>query len=175
MTPVEDDVAIRTALAELTEGQPPAPLSRFEAVRQRAVRHRRRQLAVAALSVVVVAGVALGMVGLPGLREHPPTTRHVPTWALDWPDHRNGSVPKSVLDRAVAAYLYGGPLQLPDGGNGTVLGPGAPIQEAAHVAGLYPLVWYVGQTIDHGKVVVVMFEMATPAGRTLVVGQADSS
>src|SRR5215469_3758395 len=180
MTPVEDDVAIRTALAELTEGQPPAPFSRFEAVRQRAVRHRRRQLAVAALSVVVTAGVAVGIVGLPGLREHPPTTRHVPTWALDWPDHRNDSVPKSVLDRAVVAYQLsyaanGGESTAANEANNTVLGPGASAAEVAHAAARYPLVWYVGQTMDHGQVVVVMFEMAAPAGRMLVVGLADSS
>lgn len=105
-----------------------------------------------------------------------PHVRNVPRWALGWPDHRNGSVPQQVLDRAVIAALYEGPgLQLPDGGRGTVPAARASARSVSRQAQEYPVMWYVGQTIDHGQDVVVMFEIDGPNGRQLVVGQATTS
>ncbi len=37
------------------------------------------------------------------------------------------------------------------------------------------MIWYVGQTIDQGRDVAVMFEINGPTGRQLVVGQATAS
>lgn len=177
MTPVDDDLAVRAALSDLTNAQPPPPHNRFQAVRRRAIRHRRRQAVSAALTAVAMAAVVVGLIRLPAVRPAPQATRTVPVWALTWPDHRNGSVPPSVLDRAVLAWQYSDPniSAIPDGGKGMVPAAGASARQVASEAGRYPVVWYVGQTIDHGHQVVVMFEVAGPAGHELVVGQATAS
>ncbi|MBO0823948.1 MAG: hypothetical protein J2P27_08825 [Actinobacteria bacterium] len=175
MTRADTDLAIRTALSDLTAEQPPAPHDRFQAVKQRAIRHRRRQLAGAVVTVVAALGLVAGLVQLPKLRLGP-QARALPSWALPWPDHRDGSVPQSVLDRAVLAwqYLYP-PNTPPDGGSGTVPAPGTSERQVTKQASRYPVVWYVGQTIDNDHQVVVMFEAAGPAGHELVVGQANAS
>lgn len=175
MTPADDDLAIRAALSDLTGGQPPPPHDRFQAVKRRAIRYRWRQLAGTAATAVAASGLVAGLLRLPVLEGQPQATRVVPGWALAWPDHRNGSVPQSVLDRAVLAWQYMDPNAAPDGGTGTVPAPGTPARQVARQAGRYPVVWYVGQTIDDGSRVVVMFEVAGPAGHELVVGQATAS
>jgi hypothetical protein len=168
-----DDRAIRNALAELTDGQPPTPPGRVAAVRRRAIRHRRRQAAAAVLTAAAVAAAIIGLVRLPGVLNAEPLSR--PSWALQWPDHRNGSVPQSVLDRAVLAWMYSAPNIPPDGGNGTVPATGSSPEQVARLAGRYPVVWYVGQLIGHGQGVAVMFEVDGPNGRRLVVGLTAAS
>ena len=79
MAQVDDEFAVREALAEMTVHQPPAPPDRFGAIRRRAVLHRRRQLAgvAGAVAVLVAAAIAIPL-GL--LRFGPPSpaapTRH---------------------------------------------------------------------------------------------------
>ena len=54
MTPVTDEQLMRAALADLTDDQPPMPPGRFQAVRRRAIRHRKRQLTGALVSALAV-------------------------------------------------------------------------------------------------------------------------
>jgi hypothetical protein len=169
MTPITDEQVIRAALADLTDAQPPVPPGRLQAVRQRAIRHRRHQLAGAVLSCLVVAGLAVGLVQLPGLLREAPQARQVPGWALAWPDYRNGSVPQSVLDNAVLAW--GDPAKYWQGS----VAPSSP-REIARLAASYHVVWYVGQTVARGQQVAVIFEADSPdTGPMLVVGTADVS
>ncbi|HXB48780.1 MAG TPA: hypothetical protein VNW50_13550 [Streptosporangiaceae bacterium] len=163
MTRITDDHAIREALAELTDGQPPMPPGRFAAVRKRAIRHRRRQVAAVISSVLAVAGLVTGLSRLP--TSTGPLAR--PSWALQWPDLRNGSVPQSVLDDAVAGWVYT-----------TGYETGSPNWSAAavtHVVRLFHPVWYVGQTIDHGQEIAVIFEVSGPMGPRLVAGYTSAS
>jgi hypothetical protein len=88
-----------------------------------------------------------------------PSPRSVPAWALRWPDHRNGSVPQSVLDGAVSAWRHLAPMA------------GAPLSGTSKVK----VIWYVGQKVAHGEVVVVIFETASKAGPRLVAGWATAS
>jgi hypothetical protein len=119
---IDDEVAARAAFADLSAGQPPFAAGRFAAVKHRAVLRRRRQLAGGALAVAAAVALAVSVSQLADGQRPQPPARSVPRWALSWPDHRNGSVPQQVLDRAVIAALYGGQgaqapaLQLPDGG-----------------------------------------------------------
>jgi hypothetical protein len=170
----DDDVAVRAALGDLTAQQPPFPVGRFAAVTHRAVMRRRRQLAGSAVAIAVAVGLAVSLTQLAGTHQTPPA-RSVPRWALDWPDHRNGSVPQQVLDRAVIAARYGSALLGPDGGRGTVPAVGASASSVSRQANAYPVIWYVGQTIDHGRIVEVIFETDGPSGPRLVVGQATAS
>lgn len=166
VTPITDDQAIREALADLTDGQPPVPPGRFAAVRKRAIRRRRRRITVVA-SVLAVAGLVTGLIRLPAIMRPGPLAR--PSWALQWPDLRNGSVPQSVLDDAVAGWLY-----MYNAGYET----GSPDWSAAAVTNIVRLVhpvWYVGQTIDHGQEIAVMFEVSGPTGHRLVVGYTSAS
>jgi hypothetical protein len=173
MASVNDDLDIRAALADLTEDQPPARPGRLAAIRRRARIQRRRRIVASAVAAVAAVAVAVSLAALPRAAGQPPLARHVPRWALPWPDHRNGSVPKSVLDRAVLAWLYQYQMGLrDDGGNRTFPAAGSSDRRVAELAGTYPIVWYVGQTIDHGSEVVVTFEADPPTGPQLVVGQA---
>ncbi len=168
MTPITDEQVMRRALADLTSDQPPVPPGRFQAVRRRAIRYRKRQLAGAAASALAVVAIGIGAGRLPGFVQQP-TARHVPGWALAWPDYRNGSVPQSVLDNAVLAW--GDPAK-------TVLGSTAPSspRDIARLLASYHVTWYVGQTVAHGKDVAVIFEASSPdTGRQLVVGVARAS
>jgi hypothetical protein len=71
MAQVDDELALRTVLADMTDRQPPAPPNRYGAARRRAVLHRRRQLAAAAAAVVILVAVAIAIpLGL--LRIGPP-------------------------------------------------------------------------------------------------------
>jgi hypothetical protein len=56
---LNDELAARAMLADLTAGQPPAPPDRYGTVRRRAVLHRRRQLAAIAAAVAVLAVAAV--------------------------------------------------------------------------------------------------------------------
>jgi hypothetical protein len=178
MTPVTDEQMLRSALAHLTDDQPPMPPARFQSVRRRAIRHRKRQLASAAVSALAVVGLAVGLTRLPGVLHPQPQARHVPGWALPWPDYRNGSVPQSVLNNAVLAW--GDPAKYVQGS----AAPSSP-REIARLLASYHVVWYVGQTVARGHDVVVIFEANSPGalasdgtaatGPQLVVGTASAS
>lgn len=178
MTPVTDEQLMRAALADLTDEQPPMPPGRFQSVRRRAVRHRKRQLAGALVSALAVAGIVVGAGQVPGILHQPPQARQVPRWALPWPDYRNGSVPQSVLNNAVLAW--GDPAKYVQGS----VAPSSP-REIARLVASYHVVWYAGQTVAHGQDVVVIFEANSPGalapdgtaetGPQLVVGTASAS
>jgi hypothetical protein len=59
MSQLNDELAARAKLTDLTDSQPPAPPDRYGAVRRRAVAHRRRQLATIAAVVAVLAVAAV--------------------------------------------------------------------------------------------------------------------
>src|SRR5215467_7924287 len=56
MIPADDEVRLRAALADLTSDQPPAPASRYSAIRRKAAARRRHQFITA---VAVLAGAAV--------------------------------------------------------------------------------------------------------------------
>jgi hypothetical protein len=77
MTQVNDESALREALARMTATQPDAPPDRYTAVRRRAVLHRRRQLAGIAAAVAVLAAAAVTIpLRLHGSPAPPTTPRH---------------------------------------------------------------------------------------------------
>jgi len=181
-TPTTDDeFALRSALADLTDDQPSLSVIRLAAVRSRAAVRRRRQLACGVLMVVVIAGLAAGLTGLAGARPAKPQARTVPSWALKWPDHRNGSVPQRILYGAVLAWLRKihaitpapGSIAAERGLDQVTSLPAGPVaREVLKLAAQYQLRWYVGQTIAHGNGVAVTFEADGPDGPQLVVGYA---
>lgn len=174
MTPASNDLDIRAALADLTDDQPPVPPGRLAAIRRKAGIRRRRQVAATALAALGAVAIATSLAALPRpARSLPPSERNVPGWALPWPDHRNGSVPQPVLDRAVLAWLA--EVAGPPRGSSTVPAPGSSARQVASLVGPHDVVWYVGQTIDAGTEVVVMFEADGPDGAQLVAGQAQAS
>ena len=160
MDVVPDEIAVRKLLADLTAGQPDAPAGRHAGIRRRFHRHRFTQatgtLAVIAAAAVVAAGIASSE------RQVAPDTgpRSLPGWALPWPDHRDGSVPQRVLDNAVLAWRHQ-----------------AAVDDASTISAtkIVTPIWYVGQTVDHGEVVAVIFEAQSAAGRRLVAGWATAS
>jgi hypothetical protein len=79
MAQIDDELAIRKELAEMTEDQPPAPPARYAAIRRRAAVHRRRQLAGAAAGVAILVAAAIAIpLGLMRVGPPPPAgpTRH---------------------------------------------------------------------------------------------------
>lgn len=126
-------------------------------------------------AAVIVTGVVLGLVNFLSAPHPHPVARQVPGWALDWPDHRDSSVPRGVLDRAILAWQDAPISQPPYSGTGTVPPLGSTARQVARMAAAQHVIWYVGQTIDHGQVVAVMFEVPTPDGSQLVTGWATAS
>jgi hypothetical protein len=61
MAQVDDELAIRAVLADMTADQPPAPPHRYGAVRRKAVLQRRRTLAGAAAAVAILVFAALAI------------------------------------------------------------------------------------------------------------------
>lgn len=59
MALLDDEVAIRSGLAELTAEQPSAPPARYAAIRRRAVVHRRRRVAGVVAAVAAVVAIAI--------------------------------------------------------------------------------------------------------------------
>lgn len=111
-----------------------------------------RVLGVGTVGAAVVAlGVVLGLVSFTSLLHPHGAARQVPRWAPDWPDHRNGSVPQGVLDRAILAWQYSAMSLPPDGGTGTVPPAGSTARQVARMAAAHRVIWYVGQTVDHGQ------------------------
>ncbi len=160
MSVVPDEVAVRQLFDDLTAGQPDPPRDRHSRIKRRVLRRRLAQ-AVGTLAVVASAAVVAISVGTSAGRVAPaPANRAVPSWALPWPDHRNDSVPRQVLDGAVSAWRH-----LSAEASGTP-------RSATSAA---KVIWYVGQTVASGQVVVVMFEAHSSAGTRLVAGWATAS
>lgn len=159
MGPQLDEARLRQLLDDVTSGQPEAPPGRYLAVRRRVTRRRWAQ---AASSLVLVTAVAASAIGIgigwsAGSTQAASGSRQVPSWALPWPDHRNGSVPQRVLDQAVIAWSHS-----------TSAGSSSETPTSS-------VIWYVGQTVAHGQVVAVIFEVDSPAGPQLVAGWAIAS
>jgi hypothetical protein len=159
MDVVPDEVAVRELFDELTAGQPDAPVNRLDRIGRRVRRHRIAQAAVTLAAVAVATVVAIG-IGTSITSVAPDNGRRdVPAWALSWPDHRNGSVPQSVLDGAVSAWRHFAELK----GNSPT------------ATSIRKVIWYVGQKVARGEVVAVIFEADTTAGPRLVAGWATAS
>lgn len=156
----QDEQAVRQMLADLTVGQPDAPQGRRASIRRRVARRRRSQLAAAALATAIVAAAAIGISVDAGTISPATGSRAVPRWALPWPDHRDGSVPQRVLDSAVTSWRR----------HFVVFHSAQPLAMPRP-----PLIWYVGQTVANGQVVVVMFEVHSVIGPRLVAGWATAS
>jgi len=156
---VPDEVAVRQLFDQLTAGQPDAPPDRHSRIRRRVRRHRLARvagtLAVAAAAAAVAVGVGTSVGTVPPATGH----RAVPAWALPWPDHRDGSVPQRVLDGAVTAWRHEAALN------------GIPRSATSKAK----VIWYAGQKVANGEVVVVIFEADSGAGRRLVAGWATAS
>jgi hypothetical protein len=165
MAHVDGELDIRAALADLTDGQPPVPPGRLPAVRRKAASSRRRRLASAGGAGVAVVALAVALATVPRTAPQQPLTRHVPGWALPWPDHRSGSVPQSDLDYAVLSW------RLTESG---IVNTGLRTSPAQLVAyeKPYQVTWYLAQTIDRGRFVVVMFEARRLGKTQLVFGYA---
>jgi hypothetical protein len=158
MDVLSDESRLRQLFDDMTASQPDLPPARSHRIRARARRHRINQLAGGLAVVLAAAGIALGLTAPGGAPA--PASRPVPSWALPWPDHRNGSLPRQVLRRAVTAWRHQ-----------AALSQGMPLSDLASTRAI----WYVGQTAVHGQVVVVMFETDSPEGRRLVAGWATAS
>src|SRR5215470_16093964 len=72
MIPADDELLLRAALSDLTSDQPPAPASRYAAVRRKASARRRHHTirvasisVLAAMAVAVSAAIGLGAPGAP--------------------------------------------------------------------------------------------------------------
>lgn len=148
---MNDETKLRDALHDLTLEQPDAPVDRVVGVRRRHVRRRTTQLGAAAAVIAIVA-VTAAFVRAPFGNDTEPANRHVPSWALPWPDHRDGSVPQDVLDKGVSAW-----------------------QQLDHVGTPRQIVWYVGQKTVRDTWVVAVFEADTDSGRHLVVARAPAA
>ena len=168
MAPVNDDLDIRAALADLTEGQPPLPPGRLAAVRGKAAASRRSRIASAVVAAAAAAAVAVSLATLPRATLQQPPARQVPGWALPWPDHRNGSVPQSDLEYAVLSW------RLTEAGIENTGLKTSPSELVAYEA-RYRVIWYLAQTIDRGRFVVVMFEARRLGKTQLIFGYAPAS
>jgi hypothetical protein len=149
---MSDESAVREALHDLTGGQPAAPVDRVVGVRRRHVRRRSAQLSA---GVVALAVIVAGLLILPSTldRNSEPAGRSVPSWALPWPDHRDGSVSQHDLDGAVTAWRH---------------------FHADKQIDVLPkptsVTWYVGQRAVNDSEIVVVFEVDGAEGHRLVAG-----
>src|SRR4051812_6377529 len=142
-----EERALRTALDEVTLGQPEAPVDRAGAVRRRHVRRRQLQsvAAMAAVAVVAAGAVVVGG-GIGGANKTESLNRPVPSWAVQWDDHRDGSVPQQVLTGAVNSWANTQRAQ-------------APLPASQPIA-MQPVVWYVGQRVPGTDQVLAVFEVS---------------
>jgi hypothetical protein len=157
MTLNRDEQAVRDLLGSLAAGQPEPPASRLAGVRGRvSARRRHRALAAGVAGAAAVAAVIAGFT-LPGgpAGGAASGSRHVPAWALPWPDHRSSDVSQRVLDGAVLAWRHfdGIPAD----------------QDGQPLPGPAKVIWYAGQRADAGQDVVAVFEVDGPAGPRLVL------
>jgi hypothetical protein len=88
MPVTDDELALRTALADATVGQPDMPVDRLVGVRRRYVRRRRLQgVAAAAAVAVLAAGTVIGIGAVRGTGGHvtEPVSPAPKAWQLPWP------------------------------------------------------------------------------------------
>lgn len=146
---------LRGALAELSSAQPAPPTGRLDGVRRR---HRTRVRAQATVAGVAVVAVIVGTLGAV-LSLHSagvsPAHRDVPSWALPWPDHDDGSLTEQQKQAAVRAWAAG------DSGQDD---PAAP----------QGVVWYAAVTV-HRVVAVAIFEVTNQRGRHRIVTATNNS
>ena len=158
-----DELAMRAALDDLTAGQPDAPVERLSTIRGRHVRRRRAQgiaACVATAAVVVGTLFGAGAIGRTGAVE-PAQHRHLPAWALQWPDHRDPTIPANVTANALIAW------RSRDGGAGTIGTQNDPFYAPRRV------IWYDAIFAAGRSHVVVAFEVERADGdHRLVVGYA---
>lgn len=164
---VTDELALRAALEDVTLGQPEMPVDRARAVRRRYARRRQVQaVATAAAVAVIAAGAVVAGGGLRGNSTTQPLSRDVPSWALPWADHRDGSVPRQVLTGAVTSWADKQRAEAP-------LPQSQPIQ-------MSKAVWFIGQRVPGTDQVLAVFEasglhagaLPLTKGARLVVAQA---
>lgn len=151
-----EERALRSALTDAVVAQPPAPYDRIDGVRRRhAQRQQRRMVALGAAVVVAVAGTALGVVGVRtgGDSVTPAAHRNVPSWALQWPEHRDPSIPQNVLDGAVASWAH-------DHTAGGLADPGQ-------------VTWYLARRVADNEIAVA-FEYSGGGAPYFVMGSASA-
>src|SRR5947209_4916150 len=137
-----DEQAMRTALQELTDGQPNAPVDRVPGVRRRHLRRRRMQVSTAAaVALFAVTGAAVAMTtGSPSYSAQP-THRSTPAWALPWRDNLDPAL-SPLRSAALAVWksnTYG--------------------SDASSFYNPRQLVWYLTRTIADGHDAMVVFEV----------------
>ncbi|HEY2549343.1 MAG TPA: hypothetical protein VGI64_02065 [Streptosporangiaceae bacterium] len=159
MTLNSDEQAVRDLLDGLADGQPDPPASRLAGVRGRVTTRRRyRVLAAGVAAAVAVLAIIAGLT-LPARQGGVAAgARRLPSWALRWPDRRDGSVPQRVLDGAVLAWRYAEAVREDEAS--------FPLPRPAKI------IWYAGQLVDGGQDVVTVFEVDTLAGPRLVFATA---
>lgn len=108
---MNDEVALRDALHELTFGQPAAPVDRVAAVRRRHVRRRVTMTTVAAAAAAAIVTAGALLVAGPWAVDHvTPANSPAPTWAFQWPTRYGGAATQSAKaaaatqDEAIAYY-----------------------------------------------------------------------
>lgn len=150
-----DELAMRTALHELADTQPDAPVDRVAGVRRRHLRRRRAQAVVAAAAVVLaVVGTIAGTSAARQSHGTQLAHRSVPTWALPWPDHVDPAVDPAIRHQAIEAWksqTYG--------------------TDASAMYDPKQVVWYLTARVTPRHDIVVVFEVQRDDGdRRLVAG-----
>jgi hypothetical protein len=156
MLPGEPVVAAKEAGAPPSPGQEPGTAGRASG--RPGPRRRNRLVLVIACVVIVAAGLVIALKSVGSGSRLSAGGR--PGWALPWPDHASGNVPQKVLDGAVIAWRHEA---------------AAGKQVALAASARAPVAWYVGQTVAHGQVVAVMFEVNAHATQHLIAGYALAS
>ena len=160
MDVVSDEVAVRRLFDELTAGQPDAPPDRRVRIRRRVFRHRVAQAAGAFAVIAAATALAIG-IGTSAHRVAPEHRTALGTRlgaALARPPERQRAAERAERRRTRLASR-----------GRTAACPSARQRHGARV------IWYVGQTVDRGEVVVVVFETESEAGKRLVAGWATAS
>ncbi len=168
MAQIDDELAIRGVLTEMTEGQPPAPPTRYAAIRRRAIVHRRRQLAGAGAALVIVVAAAIAIpLGLRHIGPPPPVAPsrhyHVSEYPPG-PHSRSGLVASGVLNHwRWSMFVTGSGLPGPEatvcwgttyasaGANGSCAGPPTPANDDGAIAAIFSSVGTTEQ-VDIGNV-----------------------
>lgn len=155
-----EEQLLRTALTDAATGQPPAPYDRLDGVRRRHARRQQgRLVALGTAAILAVTGAALGFTGLRiggGGNTTPAAHRNVPSWALQWPDHRDRSIPQSVLDGAVQYWAQTHPASGSD-----------------NVAAPDQAIWYLARHVARDEIAVA-FEYSGGGAPYFVMGHASA-
>lgn len=152
-----EEQALRSALTDVVTGQPAAPHDRIDGVRRRHAHRRQRQLAaVATAAVVAVAGATLGLMSARsgGDDNTQFAKRDLPSWALQWPEHRDESIPDAYLGAAYSSWQ----IDNPD----VAAGPGAQV------------VWYLAERIPGNRLALAFEVGGADIVPTFVVGTTDA-